>query len=244
MGIAVTNTPDVLTEATAELTWALILSAARHIPEAHRYTREERFRGWDPMLFLGVELWGKTLGVVGTGRIGTAVAFKAPAFGMSVLYHDKTPNPRLEKEVGALKVDLKTLLSRSDVITLHVPLTDETKGLIGKEELTLMKRSAILINTSRGPVVDERALIWALKERRIFSAGLDVYEREPKVPKELLELNNVTTLPHIGSATFEARRKMAILAARNVVEALSGRVPPNLVNREVIPKWRGSSLNK
>lgn len=243
LGIAVTNTPGVLTEATAQLTWALILATARHLPQAHIFTKRGRFKGWDPTLFLGMELHQKTLGILGAGRIGSAVARKAPSFGMFVIYTDTKPNPGIEKDIGARKVSLNFLLKESDILTIHLPLTPQTQGLLGEKELRMMKKRSILINTARGPIVKEEALIKALKEGWIFAAGLDVYEKEPRVRKELFELGNVITLPHIGSATFETRTKMAIIAATNIKEALSGVIPTDLVNREVIGKWRGRTLS-
>ncbi len=228
-GIPVSNTPGVLTGATAELTWALILAVARRIPEATRFIRGGEFSGWGPMLFLGAELAGKTLGVIGAGRIGTAVGLKAPAFGMKVLYLDSEENRDLAKAAGAEKVPLQRLLAESDIVTLHVPLTEETRCLIGRGELRRMKKSAFLINTSRGPVIDEEALAEALREKEIAGAGLDVYEKEPHVHPGLLTLQNVVLLPHIGSATTETRTRMAVMAAENLVAMLSGKPPLNPV---------------
>ncbi len=235
-GIVVTNTPGVLTDATADLTWALILAVTRRIVEADKFVRKGKFKGWAPMLMLGMELAGKTLGIIGAGRIGTAVGLRAKGFKMKVIYFNTNRNEILEEEVGAKKVSLQTLLKNSDIVTIHVPLTPKTKHLIGEKELKLMKKTAYLINTSRGEVVDEKALIKALKTRKIAGAGLDVFELEPFVPEELRELDNVVLTPHIGSATVEARTKMAIVSAENIVKVLSGKTPANVVNPEVLKK--------
>lgn len=235
-GIIVTNTPGVLTDATADLTWALILAVTRRIVEADRFVRKGKFKGWAPMLLLGSELAGKTLGIIGAGRIGTAVGLRAKGFKMKVLYFNPNKNETLEEGVGAKKVSLETLLKNSDIVTIHVPLNPKTKHLIGAKELKLMKKGAYLINTSRGEVVDEKALIKALKTGKLAGAGLDVFEHEPFVPKELIELDNVVLTPHIGSATVEARTKMAIVAAENIVKVLSGKIPANVVNPEVLSK--------
>jgi len=229
--IMVTNTPGVLTETTADLTWALILGVARRLVEADHYTHEGKFSGWGPMLFMGADVDGKTLGIVGFGRIGQAVARRALGFGMRVLYSDETrAAAALERKLGAKKVSLETLLRQSDFVTLHVPLTKSTHHLIGREQLRLMKPTAYLINTSRGPVVVEKELVRALKDSAIAGAGLDVYEKEPKLARGLLDLRNVVLLPHIGSASTETRTKMAVMAAENIVVALSGGRPPNLLN--------------
>lgn len=230
-GILVTNTPGVLTDTTAELAWALLFACARRIVEADRFTKEKRFNGWCPTLFLGTEFKGKTLGIIGVGRIGTAFALKGKGFGMRVLYFDHHKNEVLENEVGAEMVEMEDLLKKSDFISLHIPLTEKTHHLIGEREFALMKPSAYLINTSRGAVIDEKTLIQILKKGRIRGAGLDVYENEPRIPEELIELPNVVLLPHIGSATYETRDKMAETAAENLIAGLSGRTPPNLVNK-------------
>ncbi len=224
-GIIVTNTPDVLTGATAELTWALILATARRLIEADRLVRSGCWSGWQPMQLLGVELAGRTLGIVGAGRIGAAVARIAPAFGMHVCYSHPRPNHALERDIAARRLDLPALLEQSDVVSLHVPLTDRTRHLIGPAELERMKPSAILINTARGPVVDEAALVEALRSGQIRAAGLDVYEHEPALTPGLAGLDNVVLLPHIGSATERTRAAMAELAARNIIEVLSDRRP-------------------
>lgn len=222
-GVVVTNTPDVLTLATAELAWALLLGAARRVAEGDRLTREGRFRGWAPLLHLGVGVSGKTLGIVGGGRIGAAVARIGAGFGMTVLYHARSAHPEIEREARAARVDLPRLLAESDFVSLHVPLTAETRHLIGEKELSSMKPTAVLVNTARGPVVDEEALVRALKQKKIFAAGLDVFEKEPQLAPGLAELPNVLLAPHAGSATVETRAEMSVLAARNVLAVLEGR---------------------
>ncbi len=230
-GVYVTNTPGVLTDTTADMAWALMFSVARRIVEADKYCREGKFKGWSATLFLGGDVYGKTLGLVGVGRIGAAVAMRTKGFNMRVLYVDVRHNYEIEREVGAVKVDMDTLLKESDFVSLHVPLMPETRHLIGRRSLAMMKPTAYLINTSRGPVVDEAALAEALRNKVIAGAGLDVYEFEPKITPELLELDNVVLAPHIASGTVETRTKMALMAAENVIAALDGRTPPNAVNR-------------
>ena len=230
-GILVTNTPGVLSETTADLAWALLLAAARRIPEGDRMVRSGRFVGWSPSLLLGHDIHGKTLGIVGMGDIGTAVARRAAGFGMRILYHNRNPSP-LAAEVGAEMVTLDHLLCNSDFVSLHVPLSQSTRHLIGKRELDMMKPTAILINVSRGEVIDEAALVEALKKGRIASAGLDVFENEPKIAEGLAELENVVLTPHIGSASVETRERMAQMAVRNLIDALDGRRPQHLVNPE------------
>lgn len=233
-GIMITNTPGVLTETTAEMAWALLFSIARKIAESDRYTRAGKFKGWAPMLFLGSDVGEKTLGIVGAGRIGTAMAKKSLGFKMKVLYTDAVKNDELEKELEAKKVDLEVLLQESDFISIHVPLNPQTTHLIGERELSLMKPTAYLINTSRGPVVDEKVLVKILQEKKIAGAGLDVYENEPELEPGLAELDNIVLVPHLASATFETRTKMAVMAAQNLLAGLKGKKPPNLVNPEVL----------
>lgn len=220
-GIVVTNTPDVLTDATADLTWALILAVTRRIGEGERIVRRGAWRGWSFEFMLGASLAGKQLGIVGPGRIGRAVGARAAAFGMTVAYASRCPT----EWAGATQMSLDRLLATSDVVSLHVPLTEQTRRLIDQRALARMKRTAYLINTTRGTVVDEAALVWALRERLIAGAGLDVFEREPEVHEGLLELENVVLTPHLGSATRETRLAMAELAARNVIAVLGGAPP-------------------
>ncbi len=230
-GIFVTNTPGVLTETTADLTWALILAVARRIPEADRFLREGKFKRWSLDLFLGREVSGKRLGIVGMGRIGKAVALRAKAFAMEIVYNDlKRMSPEEEKKFKASYLPLDELLSTSDVITIHTPLNRETYHLIDAQKIALMKKDAILVNAARGAIIDEKALAQALEEKRIWGAGLDVYENEPEVNPKLLSLDNVVLLPHLGSATRETRLKMAMMAAKNLIQGLSGKTPDNLVS--------------
>lgn len=233
--VKVTNTPGVLTECTADLAMALILAVGRRIVESDRHTREGRFQFWAPFYFLGHEVSGTTLGIFGMGRIGQAVARRAKGFDMKVVYHNRSPLPAdLEQGLGATWVERERLLSVSDYISLHVPLTPETHHLIGEAELTLMKPGAFLINTSRGPVIDEPALLETLRAGRIAGAGLDVYENEPLLTPGLAELDNVVLLPHVGSATMTTRRRMAEMAVDNLLAGLKGRIPPNWVNAEMM----------
>lgn len=232
--IIVTNTPGVLTDATADLAWALLFAAARRVPESDRYTRAGKFQGWAPTLFMGRDVTGKTLGVIGAGRIGQSFAAKSAGFGMKVLYTGNTPKAEFEKACGAAFTNLETLLRESDFVSLHVPLTPSTKYMIGEKELKLMKKTAILINTARGPVVEEAALVRALKEGWIWGAGLDVYENEPFLEPGLAELDNVVLLPHTGSATFETRANMGKIAARNIIAVLQGDRPETCVNPEAL----------
>lgn len=232
--IVLCNTPGVLTETTAEMAWALLFACARRIAESDKFTRAGKFKGWGPLMFLGLDVSGKTLGIVGAGRIGTAMAMMSKGFKMKVLYYDQFQNETLEKELGAKKVELMTLLKESDFVSLHVNLTPETRHLIGKKELEMMKPSAVLVNTSRGPVIDEKALVSALKTKTIFAAGLDVYENEPKLAPGLAKLSNAVLAPHLASATIETRNKMATLAAENLVAGLRGERPKHLINPEVL----------
>jgi glyoxylate reductase len=231
LGIMVTNTPGVLTEATADLTWALILGVVRRIVESDAEMRSGRFPGWGPMYMLGGDLTGSTLGLIGPGRIACAVAERAMGFRMRLLYHGRKPSPELEA-LGGRDVSLYQLLAESDIVSVHVPLNRETHHLIDAGALGKMKPTAYLINTSRGPVVDEQALVAVLKAGRIAGAGLDVYEREPVMAPGLADCPNTVLLPHLGSATHATRAAMSRMAAENVVAALQGRRPPNLVNPE------------
>lgn len=220
-GVVVTNTPDVLTECVADFTWALVLSLTRRLSEGERLIRRGDWKGWAFDFMLGTELRGKQLGLVGLGRIGRAVAARASAFGVRVAYTSRTSAEIPDAEYQSLD----RLLNTSDIVSLHVPLTAETRHLIDKKALARMKRSAYLVNTSRGPVVDEEALAWALEQRLIAGAALDVYEHEPAIQPKLLTLENVLLVPHLGSGTTETRTAMADLAVRNVIEVLSGRAP-------------------
>lgn len=236
-GIVVTNTPGVLTETTADLAWALIMSVARRIVEADKFTRAGKYDGWAPMLFLGQDIYGKTLGIIGMGRIGQAVARRAKGFNMKVLYNDIRRIPEeLEKELNATFASMDEVIENSDFISLHTYLSPETYHLINEEKLKRMKKTAYLINTSRGPVIDEATLVKALKEGWIAGAGLDVYEFEPKLVPGLAECENAVLLPHIASASVETRTKMATMAAENLIAVLAGRMPPNPVNPEVMKK--------
>jgi len=224
-GVMVTNTPGVLTEATADLTWALILATARRIVEGVDLVRSGTWTGWQPEQLLGLELRGRTLGLLGAGRIGQAVGRRAPAFGLRILYSARTPKLEFEKETGAVPVDTGRLLAESDILSLHVPSTPETKGIINVETLARMKRGAILINTSRGDLIREEALAMALERGHLAAAGLDVYADEPTIHPRLLAAPRTVLLPHIGSATEETRRKMATIAIANVQSVLSGKPP-------------------
>jgi len=223
--IFVTNTPNVLTESTADLTIALVLACARRLCEAEMIVRLQKYKGWKPKMLLGVELKGKIFGILGAGRIGSAIAARAHSFGTKIIYYDSHKNYVLEKNYNAKKVTLNTLLGKSDFISVHLPLNENTHHFLNKERLSLVKPTAILINTARGEIIDESYLIKMLKKNKIRSAGFDVYENEPAISKELLKLSNVVLLPHIGSATEEARNGMAILAVRNVINVLKGKKP-------------------
>jgi glyoxylate reductase len=228
-GVAVTNTPGVLTDATAELALALTLAASRRLNEAEADLRAGRWTGWDPGAYLGLELSRATVGVVGMGRIGRRYAELCRGFARDIVYTSRTPNEAAERELGARRVELRELLALADVVSLHLPATPSTAGLIGREELAAMRPHAILVNTSRGALVDAEALAEALQEKVIGAAGLDVYEHEPHVPAELLAAPRCVLLPHIGSATTRARDAMARLVADNVLAALRGEEPPNRV---------------
>ena len=236
-GVWVTNTPGILTETTADFTWVLLLATARRVVEGDRYVRAGKFKEWQLMLLLGSDVHGKTLGILGFGRIGQAVARRALGFGMRVLYHDlHCADPAVETELRATYVDKAALLRESDFLTVHTLLTPETHHLIGANELRAMKPTAFLINAARGPIVHEEALVQALKKGWIAGAGLDVYEEEPVVHPGLLTLPNVVLAPHIASASRETRTKMALMAVENCIAVLQGRTPPNPVNPEVLKK--------
>lgn len=234
-GIMCTNTPGVLTNTTADLAFALILAAGRRLGEAERYLRAGRYKQWRVDLLTGWDIWGATLGVFGMGRIGQAVARRARGFNMRVLYYDPfRQSEKVERELGVEYVQKDELLVRSDFVTLHCALTPETRHLISTSELQLMKPNAVLVNSSRGPVVDEAALANALATGTIAAAGLDVYENEPHVHPQLLELENVVIVPHIASASIRTRTRMCMLAAENMLAGLAGRRPPNILNPEVL----------
>jgi lactate dehydrogenase-like 2-hydroxyacid dehydrogenase len=232
-GILVTNTPDVLTDTTADFAFTLLLAAARRVVEGHQYVHSGQWTKWRIDLLVGQDVHHRTLGIFGMGRIGQAVARRARGFSMRILYHDSQPAPEsIEKELGLELVGADRLLQESDFVSLHVPLLPETRHLIGTQQLRMMKPTAILVNTSRGPVVDEAALAEALDQRVIAGAGIDVFEREPQVEPLLLKLENVVLAPHIASASVDTRRQMSVMAAENAVAALEGRRPPNLLNPE------------
>ncbi len=232
--VMVTNTPGVLDDSTADFAFTLLMATARRVVEADNFTRSGRFRGWAIDMMLGHDVFGATLGLVGIGRIGRGVARRAKGFNMRVLYFDPQRLPReAEEQLGATAVDLGRLIAESDFISIHVPLTQETHHLMSTQQFNAMKRTAILINTSRGPVVDEAALVEALTGRKLAGAGLDVYEREPAVHPGLIALPNVVLAPHIASATVQTRSEMSAMAARNMATAVRGGRPPNLVNPEV-----------
>jgi len=235
-GIYVTNTPGVLTETTADFAWTLLMAVARRVVEADKYVHNGKWKvGWHPSMLSGRDVYGATIGIVGVGRIGSAVARRTRGFNVKILYYDVVARPELEKELGAKRVDLGTLLRKSDFVSVHIPLMKATYHLINAEKLKLMKKTAYLINNSRGPVVDEKALYEALKEGRIAGAALDVFEKEPTpLDNPLLKLDNVVVAPHISSASHETRSKMAEMVAENLVAFFEGRTLPNLVNPEVM----------
>ncbi|WP_422448025.1 glyoxylate reductase [Thermoanaerobacterium sp. DL9XJH110] len=234
-GIMATNTPGVLTETTADLAFALLMATARRIVEGDKFVRAGKWKTWGPMLMLGQDIHGATLGLVGLGRIGYAMAKRAKGFDMKVMYYDLVRNEKAEQELGLEFVNLEELMKESDFVSVHVPLTPQTRHLINKKTLNLMKKNAILVNTSRGPIVDEEALYEALVNNRIAGAGLDVMDPEPpSMDNPLLKLDNVILLPHIASASVTTRTKMATMAAENLVAGLKGEIPPNLLNEEVL----------
>ena len=232
--IAVSNTPGVLTDTTADLAMALILAVGRRIVESDIYTRAGKYMGWDPLLFMGSDVHHKTLGILGFGRVGQALAKRAAGFDMQVLYHNRNRvNPEIEENLGATYVDQDTLLKTSDFLSIHVPSTPETVGLIDSETLSLMKPSAFVINTARGEIIREAELVKASEEKKIAGAGLDVFEHEPKIHPGLLKMDNVVILPHIGSASMETRTKMGLMAAENLIAQFKGEIPPNCLNPEI-----------
>jgi glyoxylate reductase len=235
-GIYVSNTPEVLTDTTADFAWTLLMALARRVVEADKYVRMGKWKvGWHPAMLQGRDVYGATMGIVGAGRIGYAVAKRATGFSMKILFYDVIPRPEMEKDFGAKKVDLDELLKQSDFVSVHVPLMKETHHLINAEKLRLMKKTAYLINNSRGPVVDEKALYESLNEGRIAGAGLDVFEQEPtSLANPLLKLDNVVVAPHISSASYETRSKMAEMVADNLIAFFEGKKPPNLINPDVL----------
>lgn len=232
-GIYVTNTPGVLTETTADMGWAILMATARRVVEGDKFTRSGRWKTWELMGFTGQDVWGATLGIIGLGRIGAAIARRAKGFAMPILYHNRNRAEALEAELGARYASLDDLLRQSDFVMISVALTADTRHLIGERELGLMKPSAILVNIARGPIVDQRALYRALVDRKIWAAGLDVFEVEP-VPMDepLLRLDNVVVPPHLGSGSIATRTKMATMAAENCLAGTTGKIPPNVVNPE------------
>lgn len=238
-GIVVCNTPcDEVNESVAEMTWALMLALARRVVEADQVTRQGAYKGWEPAIFLGQLLRGKTLGIVGMGRIGGMVAKRAKGFEMKVLYNNRSRDEKAESETGAEFVDMDRLLGESDFLSIHVPLTDETRGMINAEKFGKMKHGAILINTARGPIVKEQDLVEALRDGRLGGAGLDVYENEPTINPELVGMENVIMTPHIASATHEAREAMGRLAVDAILSTFKDEMPPNIVNKDVWEKRR------
>lgn len=221
--IIVTNTPDILTDATADLAVALVLACARRLHEGELIMQSNRFTGWKPQLLLGIELKNKTVGIIGAGRIGYAVAKRMKAFDTKIIYYSRSLNKKIEKDFSAKKTSLKKLLSSADIISLHLPLTSDTHYLLNESNLHLLKPTAIIINTARGEVIQEKVVIELLKKKKIFAAGFDVYEGEPEINPELLKLDNVFLLPHIGSATIETRSEMAELCAKNIIKVLYGK---------------------
>ncbi len=235
-GIYITNTPEVLTDTTADFSWALLMAAARRVAEADRYVRNGKWKvGWHPSMMQGRDVFGATIGIVGAGRIGYAMAKRATGFSMKILFYDVIPRPEIEKDLGAKKVDLDTLFRESDFVSIHVPLMKETHHLVNAQRLSMMKKTAYIINNSRGPVVDEKALADALQKGQIAGAGLDVFEQEPlPMDSPLLKFENVVVAPHISSASYETRSKMAEMVADNLVAFFEGRKPPNLLNPDAM----------
>jgi lactate dehydrogenase-like 2-hydroxyacid dehydrogenase len=232
-GIYVTNTPDVVTDATADLAWTLLLATARRMVECDTFVRSGQ-KGWSPMNLIGAQVTGKTLGIVGGGRIGQAVARRAQGFKMNVIYTDVQNIPAFEAAIDGKFVDKETLLKSADFISVHVPLLPSTRHLFGADEFKLMKKTAILINTARGPIIDEKALVEALREGQFAGAGLDVFEQEPDLMDGLTELPNVVLSPHVGTSTTETRIEMVVVCARNIIAAISGKIPPNCLNPQAL----------
>jgi glyoxylate reductase len=232
-GVIITNTPEVLDDATADLAWTLLMVVSRRIVAADKFTRNGAFESCDPMMFLGREITGKTLGLVGAGRIGYNFAKKAKAFDMKILYTDLIQNPKMV-ELGAIYVDKETLLKEADFVSLHVPLLPSTTHYISEKEFSIMKNTSVIVNTCSGPVIDEKALVNALKQGEIWGAGLDVFEHEPNIEPELLDMYNVTILPHIASATMETRTNMGLIAAENIIKVLNSQKPDTCVNTDVL----------
>ena len=238
-GILATNTPGVLDDTTADMTWALLMAAARRVTEAERWLRAGNWKGWKNDQFLGVDVHHATLGIIGMGRIGRAIAWRAKGFSMRILYHNRRRVPKaVEKQLGARYVSMEKLLKESDFVSLNMPYSPEVHHLIGAAQLAQMKPTAVIVNAARGGIIDDAALVQALKERRIAAAGLDVFEGEPEFNPGFLEVDNVALVPHIGSATRATRTAMAMLASKNLSAALSGRRPPNSLNPEAWPKRR------
>jgi glyoxylate reductase len=238
-GVLVTRTPGVLSETTADFAFALLLAAARRVAEGDRYVRKGKWKTWGPEVLLGHDVYGATLGIIGLGDIGAEVAKRAKGFGMRIVYHSRTPRPALERRYRMTHVSLNELLRQADFVSLHAPLTPETRAMIGVEQLRMMKPTSVLINTARGPLIDQRALHRALSEGWIAGAGLDVTDPEPISPDDaLLELENVVIAPHIASASVATRTRMAMLAAEQLVHALEGRIPRHVVNKEAVKIWR------
>ncbi len=236
-GVMVCNTPGVLDDTTADFAWTLLLATARRVVEADKFFRTGKWQGWGLMQFTGYDVHHKTLGVIGLGRIGKGVARRAKGFDMRVIYTDiQRADESTEREYGVMYVDKRTLLRESDFVSLHIPLFPETRHYLSDPEFALMKKTAILINAARGPIVDEKALVKALREGKIIGAGLDVYEKEPKGERALMSMKNVVLAPHIASASIETRTKMATMAAQNCIAGVSGQRPPNLVNPEVLAR--------
>lgn len=238
-GVVVSNTPsDEVNESVAEHAWALMLALARRIVEADEATRRGAYKGWEPGIFLGVNMIGKTLGIVGMGRIGEMTARRAKGFSMRVLYNKRSPDPDAERELGVEFADLDKLYGESDFISLHVPLTDETRHMINRDAFAKMKKGVIIVNTARGPVIDEGDLVDAIRDGKVGGAGLDVYDNEPNINAELIAMENVILTPHIASATWEARNKMGEQAVGAILDCLSGKMPENIVDKEMWAKRR------